>query len=117
MKIFEKVRKTHRAGGHYYYGDFGETPAAISYVEAANDEELGQEPRHYSRDGYKYFVVLKGALEIEVNNELLIAKPEQVLMIEPREIHRVVRLVEAPVVFWVFGTVKDPTGADKVVVE
>lgn len=38
-------------------------------------------------------------------------------MIEPKEIHRVTRLVEAPCVFWVLGTVKDPTGADKVVVE
>lgn len=56
MKIFEKKRKEHRAGGHYFYGDFGETPAAISYVEAATDEELGTEPRHYSRGGYKYLL-------------------------------------------------------------
>lgn len=117
MKLLPKKQKTQRAGGHYYFGELGEVPHAVSIVHAANQEELGTEARHYSRGGYKYFVVLSGALEIEVNGETVVVDPENVLMIEPMEVHRILRMTESPCEFIVFGTVKDPTGADKVILD
>lgn len=116
MRLFDKERKEWRRGDHFYFGDFGEIPAAISYVRAGSDEELGQEARHYSKAGHKYFFVVDGQLEIEVGDQSILVGPEQVLMVEPGEPHRVMRLAQAPCRFIVFGTVKDPTGADKVTV-
>lgn len=117
MRVFRKSRKEWRKGNHYYFGDFGEIPAAISYVRAATNEELGQEAKHLSKAGYKYFFVVEGAIEVEVGDEVVTVGSEQVLMVEPGEVHRVVRATELPCSFVVFGTVKDPTGADKVIVE
>lgn len=117
MKILPKKQKTQREGQHFYFGELGEVPHAVSLVAAATQEELGTEPRHYSQNGYKYFVVLRGALEVEISGELVTVDPEHSLMIEPKEIHRTVRLIEAPCEFIVFGTVKDPTGVDKVIVD
>lgn len=117
MRRFDKSRKEWRRGNHFYFGDFDDIPAAISYVRATSDDEIGQETKHYSRAGYKYFFVIDGQLEVEVNHEKLTIGPEQVLMVEPGEVHRVLRATEFPCRFIVFGTVKDPTGADKVVVE
>ncbi|MBI4032115.1 cupin domain-containing protein [Candidatus Berkelbacteria bacterium] len=117
MKILPRKQKTHRDGQHFYFGELGEVPHAVSIVHATNQEELGTEPRHYSQNGHKYVVVLRGVLEVEVNGQMLVVDPEHCLMVEPKEIHRVVRLIEAPCEFIVFGTVKDPTGADKVVID
>ena len=117
MKVFEKKSKPNRASGHFYYGDFGETPCAISYVEANKGDELGEERRHFSRNGYKYFAIERGRLTIEVGDAIVTIGPGKVLMVEPGEPHRILGLEEAPCHFWVFGTVKDPTGQDKVEVD
>jgi mannose-6-phosphate isomerase-like protein (cupin superfamily) len=116
MKLFPKQAKPQRGGGHWYFGDFGEIPVSISLVDVASPEQLEPEARHLSRSGYKFFVVLRGSLEIEVGELILTVGPEQTLMIEPGEIHRILKVVETPCQFLVFGTVKDPSGADKVVV-
>jgi len=117
MKLFPRKSKTARSGAHSYFGDFGETPMALSLVRAAKPEEIGEEPRHYSQAGYKFFVATEGAVEVEVDNESYVVDPDHALMIEPKEVHRVLRSMILPCTYLVFGTVKDPTGADKVVVE
>lgn len=116
LKRFDASKKEWRGGNHFYFGDFNEIPHAISYVEAASDDDLGAEDPHYSKQGYKYFVVVQGTLELEVEGERVTVGQRQTLMIEPGEVHRTVRLIQSPCVFVVFGTVKDPSGEDKVVV-
>ncbi|MBI2589775.1 hypothetical protein HYW32_02010 [Candidatus Berkelbacteria bacterium] len=110
-----KKKKDDRNGNHYYFGELGENPHGISYVRATTDQKLDVEPRHYSKTGYKYFLVLEGALEIEVGGQSISVDSSRVLMVEPGEVHRVTRMVESPCTFIVCGTIKDSTGADKVI--
>lgn len=117
MKLLNAQPKTTYPKGHFYFGELGEVPHAVSLVDTQTPDAVTQEAKHYSKDGYKYFVVLKGSVEIEVNDEVTVVSAMQTLMVEPGEIHRVLRVVEAPCQMLVFGTVKDPTGTDKVVVE
>lgn len=115
MRVFAKTKKIHRHGNHYYFGDYGEIPVAISLVEAKNDHDLGSEVKHASKHGHHFFIVLQGALELEIEDTLQEVWPDEVLMVEPGELHRFTRLIKAPCTFLVFETVKDPTGSDKVV--
>lgn len=117
MKLLSASPKERYPKGHFYFGEHGEVPHAVSFVDAQTPETVAQEAKHYSKDGYKYFVVIAGSMEIEVSDEIQTVGPMQTLMVEPGEIHRVRRVVQAPCQMLVFGTVKDPTGADKVIVE
>ncbi len=117
MKLLSAQPKTQYPAGHFYFGEPGEVPHAVSLVDAQSTDMVASEARHYSKAGYKYFVVVTGSVEIEVNEQAVTVAPMQTLMVEPGEIHRVVRVVIAPCLMLVFGTVKDPTGQDKVVVE
>jgi len=70
MKILSRKNKPLRKQGHYYFTEYGSSPASVSLV-FINDNNLDQTPdrKHYHKKGYEFYVTVqgKGMLDVEKN--------------------------------------------------
>ncbi len=95
MNIFPRKPKT--TPGAYYFGEFNESPLApFSISLATMDESFAGEKRHYHTENQKAFLTLEGEGVLNVNGEEVILRPEEMIHIEPNEVHFVSRVTKAP---------------------
>jgi mannose-6-phosphate isomerase-like protein (cupin superfamily) len=57
-------------------------------------EVLPSEQLHHHSKVPEYYIFLRGEAEMEINGEITVVKSGDVLMIEPGETHRLVRIIE-----------------------
>jgi mannose-6-phosphate isomerase-like protein (cupin superfamily) len=74
----------------WYCGFWNNSPLAISF--ALRKELYKHEKLHYHKDFYEYYLVIDGEMILIVNKKELLLKKYDLLMIEPREIHRVINV-------------------------
>jgi mannose-6-phosphate isomerase-like protein (cupin superfamily) len=95
MKIFP--RKEKKTPGAFYFGEFNETPLAPFSVSIATfDSSFSGEPKHYHKDNQKVFITLNGKGVLNVNGEHIDLVPEQMIQIEPNDIHFLEKVVDGP---------------------
>lgn len=77
-----------------FYGqpeDHRPAPARVSV--ATFDTDFASEPLHYSAGQPKLYITHSGEAVIEVNGQELIMNPEQMIVVDPGERHRIVRVI------------------------
>jgi mannose-6-phosphate isomerase-like protein (cupin superfamily) len=63
----------------------------VAYVRDIQKGILDKEPEHYHASPIEeFYLVLKGALKVKVENDVIIVKPMQILAIPPKTRHRIV---------------------------
>lgn len=108
-------RRAKNTPGAYYFGDFDQVPLApFSISFASLDETYAGEKRHYHTQNQKAFLTLEGEGVLNVNGMEVVMHPEELIHIEPNEIHFVSRVTKAPLKFIAIASSKID---DKVVVE
>ena len=104
MRIFSAKKK--KENGCYYFGEAGEIPVGISLASFQQRENY-QDRSHYHDKAYEFYFVIYGKIEILIDKEKVRLKPGQVLMLEPRERHKVNQVIEYPVAWLTLATLKD----------
>ena len=113
MKIFP--RKEKKTLGAFYFGEFDETPLAPFSISIATfNSGFSGEPKHYHKINQKVFITLNGKGVLNVNGERVDLVPEQMVQIEPNDVHFVEKVIDAPLQIVVVLSSKTN---DKVVVE
>ena len=113
MNIFPRKSKT--ATDAYYFGEFGEVPLApFSISTATFDESYEGEPKHYHTKNQKVFLTLEGEGILNVNGKQIVMKPEELIHVEPNEVHFVEKVLKGPLKLVVVLSAKEN---DKVVLE
>jgi quercetin dioxygenase-like cupin family protein len=108
-------RKAKATPNSYYFGEFDDNPLAPFSISLAHFKQSSYttEAKHYHTHNQKVFITLSGEAVLEVNGEEVTLTPENMIQVEPGEIHRVLRIVSQEVSFIVVLAKKEN---DKVIV-
>ncbi|MCU0680169.1 MAG: cupin domain-containing protein [Planctomycetes bacterium] len=113
MHIFPRKEKS--TPEQYYFGEYTDKPLAPFSVSVANfDVSFTGEKAHYHKVNQKVFITISGKGILNVNNNKIELVEEQMIQIEPGEIHFIEKVIEAPLKIIVINSAKID---DKVVVE
>lgn len=82
MKVYKKT------DSHLLCGHWNNSPVEIGLTHIL--KSLPKSERLHYHDYYEYYVILHGSLKIEVSKKVVRAKKETVVMVEPKEKHRVI---------------------------
>jgi len=107
MRIIPRKGKPNRAKGHYYFGDYGTTPASISIASINDESEQIPDRQHYHKKGYEFYVTLQGKGTLEVNGQATTLEENNTVMVEPGEKHSVKGVLETPFLVVIFNTVNE----------
>lgn len=83
-----KKFKTHKEG--WYCGFWNNSPLAINF--APRQQLYPSEKLHYHKDFCEYYLIIDGEMAFIVNKKKVHLKKGDLLMVEPKEIHRVLNL-------------------------
>ena len=114
MRLIKRESKSSWGKGYFYFGNYGEIPVGISYTEIESTEQVVQDKKHFHKESVEFYIVFKGKLLMEVGENTYEISQDQMLMVEPGEVHYIKAVVETPLSFIVFATVKKE--GDKVLV-
>lgn len=92
MLIVPLHKKSDGRGG--FYGqpeDANPAPARVSV--ATFDTDFSGEPLHFSEGQKKLYITHSGQAVLEVNGEEITMTPDQMIVINPGEQHRVLRVI------------------------
>lgn len=108
-------RRAKNTPGAYYFGDFDQVPLAPFSISLATfDEAYAGEKPHYHTQNQKAFLTLEGEGVLNVNGVDVVMHPEELIHVEPKDIHFVSRVTKSPLKFIVIASSKIN---DKVIVE
>ena len=82
MKVYKKTDK------NILCGHWNDSPVEIGLTHILKSLPKEEKLRHHNY--YEYYVILDGALKLEVNKKVVKAKKETVVMVAPKEKHRIV---------------------------
>jgi mannose-6-phosphate isomerase-like protein (cupin superfamily) len=86
----------------------------IAYVKNIPKDILTKEPEHYHTSHIEeFYLVLKGTLEVKVENDIMTIKPTQILAIPPGTRHKIVNHSQQLQYF----TIRAPISTEKTKVE
>ncbi len=92
MQIVPLHLKTDGRAGFYGQPDDAE-PAPARVSVATFDQDFAGEPLHYSKGQKKLYITHSGEAVIEVNGKEVSMTPEQMIVVNPGEQHRVLRVI------------------------
>jgi len=114
MQIFPRHPKEHKPGA-FYYGEFTDQPLAPFSISVASfSKDYGPEKPHYHTKNQKVYLTLEGEGILNVNGQPVIMKPEEMIHLEPNDIHFVEKVTRAPIKYIVILSSKTN---DKVVID
>jgi len=95
--------KQKKTPGFGYWGEYGEIDLGISsgLVETAGDMH---DPKHYHKEGVTYFLVVRGEGVVEVEDKEFVLQQNSCVVVEPKEVYRMVRAKVVPFEFFVICT-------------
>ncbi len=95
MNIFP--RKSKNAQGAYYFGEFDDKPLAPFSISVATfDKDFTGEQKHYHTTNQKVYIAVMGKGLLNVNGKEIELAPEQMIHVEPNEVHYVSAVMKAP---------------------
>ena len=98
----------------FYFGEFDDRPLApFSISMATFTKEYQSEKPHYHTQHQKAFVVIEGEGILNVDGKQISLTPDQMIHVEPKEVHFIESVTKAPLKFIVILSAKDN---DKVIV-
>jgi len=106
MKVVNRQIKGDVGSGYYYFGDYGEIPVGISYTEFQDVSQIVEDKKHYHKESSEYYIVFKGELQLEISDKTYTVDENQMIMVEPGEIHYVKAVTKTPLSTITFATVK-----------
>lgn len=87
----------------------------LKIARATTSKVLDTERLHYHVTGYEYYLVISGALQIQIDDRSLEAKTGDLIIVEPREHHKVERILQENTSYLVINT--NPDSLDKIVLD
>lgn len=72
---------------------------------------------HYHEDMQEIFVIINGAVEMEVEREKVLLSAGDAVFVEPREVHKMTNICDEDVAYLVFGIARGKNGKTVVVEE
>ncbi len=93
MKVYKKSDK------HLLTDHWNKSPVEIGLIRILR--VLPEKERLRSHSYNEYYVILNGSLKLEINKEVVKAKKEMVIMVEPKEKHRIIWIDPKLGVKWV----------------
>jgi len=113
MNVFPRKEKT--IPNQYYFGEYNDYPLAPFSVSIANfyDSFTGEKP-HYHKINQKVYITISGKGILNVDGKQVELQEEQMVNIEPGEVHFIEKIVATPFKVVVINSSKID---DKIIVE
>lgn len=113
MHIFP--RKSKKAANSFYFGEFNESPPPPFSISVAHfDDSFEGEAKHYHQDNQKVYLTLKGRGMINVDGKSVEMSPDEMIHIEPKEVHFIEKVIETPLQIVVILSSKED---DKIIIK
>jgi mannose-6-phosphate isomerase-like protein (cupin superfamily) len=112
--MFKKHPRIRRDDFVSYYGNRESIPLRINVIKFEAEGLADWDPLHYHKTSTQFFIVLEGALSVEVDGNKIEVDQNTVLEIKPNTKYRVRAITKAPASYVCVGT-KNLEG-DRVVV-
>jgi mannose-6-phosphate isomerase-like protein (cupin superfamily) len=82
MKLFKK------SDSQLLSGHWNDSPVEVGLTNIL--KSLPEKERLHSHSYYEYYVILHGSLKLEIGKEVVEAEKEMVVMVAPKEKHRII---------------------------